>query len=190
MLLILRCKSRFILKMWGVKLGKKVKVGVSPIIMRQAEAEIELKDGVSLNGTAYENCVCSGNKMVLASLRPKAKIVIGKGTGISCSSIIATKGIFIGENVNIGAGCCIIDSDFHPIDLLERRDSTNWGLSKEIYIQNDVWLGAEVMVLKGVTIGQGAVVAARSLVMKDVPAFTMVAGSPAKIVKDKLNTDE
>lgn len=59
--------------------------------------------------------------------------------------------------------------------------------AKPITIRNHVWLGENVMILKGVTIGEGAIVAASSLVLKDVPPHTLVAGSPAKVIKDNVS---
>jgi len=74
----------------------------------------------------------------------------------------------------------IIDSDFHNV-----KDHNLDGESGEIVIEDDVWIGAKATVLKGVRIGKGAVVAVGSVVTKDVPANAIVAGIPAKVIKDE-----
>ena len=94
--------------------------------------------------------------------------------------------ITIGNNVMIGSGCLIADNDAHPMDV-EKRQVPNYYdyvVSSPVVIDDDVLIGARSIILKGVHIGQGAVVGAGSVVTKDVPPFTIVAGNPAKVVKE------
>lgn len=113
-----------------------------------------------------------------------SKIQIGNNVGISGSSICATTSVTIGDNVLIGSGCLISDTDSHPIDwkdrLLDKNDTT---AKSPITIKDNVFIGARSIILKGVTIGEGAVIGAGSVVSKDVPPHTVVCGNPAKIVK-------
>lgn len=121
---------------------------------------------------------------------------IGEGTYISRSSIT------IGNNVTIAWGGTVYDHDSHSLDYMERRkdiddelndirngrnfiQNKDWSNvnSKPIVIKDDAWIGMNVIILKGVTIGEGAIVGAGSVVTKDVPAWTVVAGNPAKVVK-------
>lgn len=122
---------------------------------------------------------------------------IGGGTFISRSSIE------VGDNVTIAWGCTFYDHDSHSLDYMKRRKDVSDELndirngcnfiankdwsevkSKPIKICNDAWIGMNVIILKGVTIGEGAIVGAGSVVTKDVPAWTMAAGNPAKVVKN------
>jgi acetyltransferase-like isoleucine patch superfamily enzyme len=120
---------------------------------------------------------------VLFYLRtPGAKIIIGNNVGISGSTISADTTVTIGNSVLIGTGCIISDTDAHPIKAEDRMDHTKT-LSKPIIIDDDVFIGARSIILKGVKIGKGSVVGAGSVVTKDVPPFCIVAGNPAKIVK-------
>ncbi len=93
--------------------------------------------------------------------------------------------ITVGNRVLIAAGVHIYDNNNHPLDPVERAD--NKPVEKEnispVTIGNDVWIGSGSCILKGVTIGDGAVVALRSVVTKDVPPMAIVAGNPAKVVK-------
>ncbi len=110
---------------------------------------------------------------------PGAELTIGDGTSINRgASICAQSSVRIGRNCGIGNDCLIFDTDFHGIgDHFQARDAA------PVTIGNDVWLAARSMVLKGVTIGDGAVVCAGSVVATNVPAYAMVGGVPARIIR-------
>lgn len=129
-------------------------------------------------------------------------IRVGDDCYIGPSLLISRSGIEIGDHVTIAWGCTIYDHDSHSLDYRERRkdiereiNNINRGIdfiydkdwstvnSKPIIIEDDVWIGMNSIILKGVTIGRGAVVGAGSVVTKDVPAWTVVAGNPAVVVK-------
>lgn len=114
---------------------------------------------------------------------PGSRILIGDNVGISGSTICATKSVTIGNNVLIGSGCIITDTDAHPVDWRERREGNKNKASSPVVIGDDVFIGARSIILKGVTIGDRSVIGAGSVVVKDVPADCVVAGNPAKIIK-------
>ena len=105
---------------------------------------------------------------------------------MSNTVIVATKRVVIGNNVMIGGGVTIVDSDFHSMD------SSDWGTwndqqnmkSEEVIIGDNVFIGMEALILKGVHIGEGAIIGARTVVTKDVPDHSIVAGNPCRIIKD------
>lgn len=107
------------------------------------------------------------------------RITIGDNTFInSGTSIGSLSSVTIGNNVAIGNYVLIMDADFHnPVD------HTLPGAKAPIVIEDDVWIGARVTILKGVTIGKHAVVAAGAVVTKDVPAGALVGGVPAKLIR-------
>lgn len=95
-------------------------------------------------------------------------------------ALLDTGEIFIGDNVLIGPGSKIVTAN-HPMDAKERRD---WSVScRPIRIEEDVWIGAGVVVLPGVTVGARSVVGAGSVVTKDIPPDTVAAGNPAAIIR-------
>ncbi len=110
-------------------------------------------------------------------------IYLGNRVYIGCYSvIIGNGGVVIGSNVLMGAHCIITSSNHN----VERRDRIIWeqGMSrKKVTIGDDVWLGANVKVMPGVSIGNGAVVGSGSVVTKDIPNYGIAIGVPAKIVR-------
>lgn len=146
-----------------------------------------------------QNCIIGGNFIFESS---EGKVTIGNHTYIGSSTFISRTSIIIGNNVTIAWGCTIYDHDSHSLDFrLRRKDiddelrdiragvsfikNKDWNCvnSKAITIRDDVWIGMNCIILKGVTIGEGAIVGAGSVVTKDVPAWTLVAGNPARIIK-------
>lgn len=111
------------------------------------------------------------------------------------SRIWSAKKISIGNRVLISHNVNIHDNNSHPLDAQKRHDQFKYMLinghpTKELYlgeerivIEDDAWIGFNATILKGVTIGKGAVVGACSLVTKDVPANAVVVGNPARIIK-------
>lgn len=119
---------------------------------------------------------------------PDSKIIIGNNVGISGSTICATTTITIEDNVLIGSGCLISDTDSHPLHWEDRLYNNNDKIAKApITIKKNAFIGARSIILKGVTIGEGAVVGAGAVVSKDVPPFSVVCGNPAKVVKTLNN---
>ena len=124
------------------------------------------------------------------------EIIIGSNTFIGeGTKIRSAEKIIIGNNVLISHNCNIIDTDSHEIDHLERAEGfkkmirqghskTKGNIKTEaIVIKDHAWLSYNVSILKGVTIGEGAIVGAGSVVTKDVSDYTIVAGNPAKLIK-------
>jgi acetyltransferase-like isoleucine patch superfamily enzyme len=137
-----------------------------------------------------EGSIFEGN---IASDRAGSRVVIGKHTFVGNSSIVTAQRVEIGDDVLISWGCTIVDHDSHALTWGGRQDDVRKFFRGEkdwtdvnvrsVKICDKVWMGFNVIVLKGVTIGEGAVVAAGSVVTRDVPAFTLVAGNPARAIR-------
>jgi acetyltransferase-like isoleucine patch superfamily enzyme len=115
------------------------------------------------------------------------KIIIGNNVGISGATISAAKLIQIGDNVLIGSGCLIMDNDAHNIHPSIRHDKMTDGAIRPVIIENNVFIGARSIILKGVTIGEGAVIGAGSVVSRDVPKNSICAGNPAKVIRENIH---
>jgi maltose O-acetyltransferase len=125
----------------------------------------------------------SGNGAILVQARDEGSlIIIGEKTAFSNNvSLIARKRIEIGPYCLLGDGVRIVDADFHGIQPDERRKTS--GENECVRIGENVWLGSRVMVLKGVTIGDGSIIAAGAVVTSDIPASVIAGGVPAKVIK-------
>lgn len=125
--------------------------------------------------------------------RSESVILIGDHVGMSSPCLWAKERISIGNFVNIGGDCILMDSDAHNLDW-RIRDSLKMMTSKvsldnhtakcaPIVIEDHVLIGARSIILKGVTIGHGAVIGAGSVVVKNIPANCIAAGNPCKVIK-------
>lgn len=105
---------------------------------------------------------------------------------MSNTAIICTKSISIGDNVKIGAGCLLMDSNFHSLDYEMRRNSSLDGknaVSSPIIIEDDVFIGARSIICKGVIIGARSIIAAGSVVIKSIPPDCIAGGNPCVVIK-------
>ncbi|WP_310589011.1 acyltransferase [Dyadobacter crusticola] len=121
--------------------------------------------------------------VTIKAMVPGARITIGNDVGMSGVSISCRTQITIGDNTLLGSGAVITDNDAHGIHP-DFRNNQGAIKAKPVHIAKDVFIGARSLILKGVTIGEGAVVGAGSVVSKDVPSMAIVAGNPARIVGD------
>jgi acetyltransferase-like isoleucine patch superfamily enzyme len=113
------------------------------------------------------------------SVGDKARLTIGDHTFINTGVIISARNkIQIGKNCQIANQVIIMDNDFHGIENRSTPEDP-----EPVIIEDNVWLATRCTILKGVTIGQGAVVAAGAVVTRDVPPYTLVGGIPAKIIR-------
>lgn len=132
-------------------------------------------------------CVCEGDFKLYQGasiyVGPEAKLVLRGGmTYLNTNSTInCFRYVEIGRNCAISDNVCIQDSDSHFIEGGKEK------MTAPIIIEDHVWIGKNVTILKGVHIGKGAVVGAGSLVNKDVPPNTLVAGNPAKPIRDNIS---
>ncbi len=162
-----------------------IKKGFLFCMMRhEKNGKIVIGNNFKCNNKVTSNFVGLIQPCVFNISATNSRIIIGSNVGISGSTINATTSITIGDNVMIGSGCLITDTDSHPLHWKDRLDNRNDLTAKApIVISDNVFIGARSIILKGVTIGEGAVVGAGSVVSKDVPPYTVVCGNPAKIVK-------
>lgn len=140
-------------------------------------------------------------------LRPQAKISIGKRCQLGSVNFVCAQEIEVGDDVMMAWGINILDSDNHSVDWRERKHdvkrsyedylktrgfdlarSHDWSKvkTKKVTIKNKCWIGLNVIILKGVTIGEGAVIGAGSVVTSDIKPWHLAAGNPAKEIRKIL----
>lgn len=150
---------------------------------RSAKSSICIGNDCLINGVLVTEA--NESKIQIAN-----NVFIGGDTLIDCVCLVDVK-----DDVLISYGCLLADSDNHSTSLsIRKNDLRDWRsggkhdwkttISKPITISKGAWIGARSMVLKGVTIGEGAIIGAGSVVTKDVPPYTIVAGNPARIIRE------
>jgi len=130
-------------------------------------------------------------------------VTIGERVFFGESTVICRSRIELGSNIFVAWGSYLYDHDSHSLDYRERRKdigrqladfrsghanyiaSKDWAVvnSRPIVVKDDAWIGMEALVLKGVTVGEGAIVGAGSVVSRDVDPWTVVGGNPAQVLK-------
>ena len=148
----------------------------------QGHGTVEIGENVKIYSTWRKNPVGGGTGRTVLQTIGDGKIIIGDNTGISHATFVSRLGIELGNNVLVGGGVQIFDNDFHPVDYRERQKNENIKKSPVI-VEDNVFIGANSIILKGVRIGEGAVIGAGSVVTKSVPANEVWAGNPARYVK-------
>ncbi len=166
-----------------VQIGDKLRLIGRPIFDVAPEARVKIGSHVTMISVPEGNL--SGlSKGCSISVEPGAKLTIGDGCGFSGVSIYCALDISIGSHLTCGANVCIWDTDFHPLDAAARRANDRSAIArKPVIIGDDVFLGANVLVLKGTRIGDRAVIGAGSVVTGEVLADEIWAGNPARLVR-------
>lgn len=128
------------------------------------------------------------NSFTKIAVHPNATLSIGHNSGMTNSVINCFESITIGNYVNIGAGCLIVDSDFHSLDWRDRLDGSDTfkKRNKPVVIKDLAFIGARSIILKGVTIGERSIVGAGSVVSHSIPDGEIWAGNPARFIR-KVN---
>jgi acetyltransferase-like isoleucine patch superfamily enzyme len=144
------------------------------------------------------NCsvVVGSNSIINARIsfdRAGASFVCGERCYVGASHIVSAHKVELEDDVVVSWGVTIVDHNSHALDWNERRDDIidwarghkNWEHVKiaPVTLKQRCWVGFNASILKGVTIGQGAIVAAGAVVTKDVPPYTIVAGNPARVIR-------
>lgn len=168
----------------NITLGKNVVFKKKPYIIKHKKASIEIGDYTTINSDNYGYHINMFQKCKLYADRAGGKIKIGKKCRIHGTCIHAYNEIQIGDNCLIAANTQIIDGNGHKLsfpDVENRIYTTDEGIP--IIIEDNVWIGANSIILGGTTIGYGSIIAAGSIVKGNVPPMSIFGGNPAKIIK-------
>lgn len=173
--------QRRYLKFKKIDIGQGVKVRGK--IFLKNNGNIIIRDNVTINSRLSANPI-SGQMYTSLLVSQNARLIIDKGAGISNSSISVFNSVYIGEDVFIGAGCKIFDTDFHSVNYEKRMSKNDDDIkSSPIVLEKGCFIGSNTIILKGVTIGKFSVVGAGSVVTKNIPSNEIWGGNPAKFIK-------
>ena len=161
---------------WGIKIGKGVAFLGKTHFFRLKNTELNIGDNCSFSSSVRSNWIGINRPCMISVQSNGGKLIIGNNCGFSGTVIGAFKMIKLGNNVRCGANSLITDSDWH-------LDDPRTGPPLEVIIEDNVWLGVNSVVLKGVTIGENSVIGANSVVTKNIPPNVIAAGNPCKVIK-------
>jgi len=164
----------------GVHINKNVKFNGFPKIYREPYSRINIGANCKFNSSRNSVRIGLNKRCTFVTLNKGAEISIGNNSGATGVTIAAYRSIKIGENVLIGAYCTIIDNDFHNPNPY-KRDIYSIP-SKSVVIENNVFLGMNCTVLKGVTIGRNSIIGANSVIVSNIPPNSLAMGNPCKLV--------
>jgi acetyltransferase-like isoleucine patch superfamily enzyme len=150
------------------------------------KGRIVFKEGAQLDNSPYSPFPHGPCRLTILKTSPGkvGYIEVGENTTLGGTAIVSYESVVIGKNVLFGPEVVILDADGHPADRRLPDNAENKAKCvAPVKIGDHVWIGYGATILKGVTIGDYAVVAANAVVVKDVPAHAVVAGNPAKVIK-------
>lgn len=156
----------------------------TPLIQRFGGSKIEIGDGMQWRTWYGSNPVGLPGRSILSTCSPDAEIIIGNDAKFSGTKICAKCSIRMGNRVRIGANSLIVDNDFHPIDPQMRIERPTAGLMRPVVVEDDVFIGMNVVILKGTIIGKGSLVGAGSIVSGVFPPNSIIAGIPARVIRE------
>lgn len=189
-LFILKCKA------WDIKLGKSCTFCGVPKIRKTPGSKIIIGNSCRILSKFDSNLHGLNRKSMFSTLNHNSQLIIGNDCGLSGIIIACAENIVIGDRVMIGANCTITDTDSHSLDYKQRHPdhynqrADGWKenvISAPVQIEDDVFIGMNSIILKGVKIGKGSVIGAGSVVSKSIPEFVIAAGNPAKPIKSLEN---
>ena len=181
-------------KLHGIHFGKHLRVYNLVYVRKGEGAKISIGDSLSFSSGGGHNPI-NGNVRGYLRADDNAEIMIGNNCGMSSTVLWAKDKIHIGNNVLIGGGCLLLDSDSHSLDYRIRNGSirdkdgknmdSKMARTKPICIEDDVLIGARSIILKGVTIGARSVIGAGSVVTTSIPSDCIAAGNPCRVIKEQ-----
>lgn len=176
---------KLIMKLNKVKFGENLNLYGIPVIFKKKGSKLNIGKNCTIKSSFLSNLVGLSQRTIIVTRTEEAEINIGNNVGISGATIYARKGISIGDNTLIGGNVKILDNDFHPIEVEARNlDVKDKIAAREIKIGRDCFIGANSLILKGVEIGDGVVVGAGSVVTGKFQGNVIIAGNPARVIKE------
>lgn len=163
-------------KWWKIQIGSNCSFRGKTFFRLLPNSSINIGNHCTFLSSRQSNLIGIYSPCIFSTIKTNAKIEIGNDCGFSGTVVGCALSIKLGNNVRCGANTLITDSDWHSNDSRTESD-------KIIVIEDNVWLGYGVKVLKGVHIGKNTLVGAGSIVTKDIPANVIAAGNPCKVIR-------
>lgn len=169
-------RARLYARWWGVQLGRGGTFVGQPRFYRHPDSRIFIGTNCKFNSSHASNWIGVNRPCLISTLKEGAVLSIGSGCGFSGAVVACAHNISIGHNVRCGANTLITDTDWHA-------DDSRAGPDNPVKICDNVWLGVNVTVLKGVVIGEGTLVGVGSIVTASLPPRVVAVGVPARVIR-------
>ena len=170
---------------FGIKVGKRIEIFGNCITRKYPFSNIQIGNHVQLISSSWRSSTANCHKCKLRTFSSSASIIFEDNSGMTGGVVVArSKQIRIGKNCMIAPNVVITDSDWHNVwPPKKRKELLSHDADAGVTLEENVWIGMNVLILKGVTIGQNCVIAAGSVVTKSIPQNCLAGGNPAKVIK-------
>ena len=177
-------QARIIFALNRIAWGKGWRFYGLPIIQKHRRSTMRFGQRLQLRSQERSNPLGISHPVFLATLHANACLEVGEDLAMSGGAICVAERVTIGNRVALGANSTIVDTDFHPLGMPHGHHSLQKVKTAPVFIEDDVFVGMNSVILKGVTVGSGSVIGAGSVVTRDVPPHVIVAGNPARVVRE------
>lgn len=182
------CLNLYLRSKKNICIGSNIRFKKAPLINVHKKATVQIGNNVLINSDNHNYHLNMHSRCKIMADRPGAVIQIGNNCRIHGTCIHAYQSIIIGNNCLIAANTQIMDGNAHNLSFSNTANRINTtGTVRPVVIEDNVWIGANVIVLPGVTIGNGSVIAAGSIVNKDIPPMVVASGNPAVVIKKEMS---
>jgi acetyltransferase-like isoleucine patch superfamily enzyme len=165
----------------GAELGRHVVFQGRPILTLAPGSRMRLSDDVVIASATRATALACHRPSTLRTLNAGAELIVDRNVEMSAVAICAAKSIRIGEGTIFGAGAMVFDTDFHHPGGEWEWDSDAANGARPVVVGRGVFVGAFAIILKGVTVGDRAIIGAGAVVTRDVPPHHLAVGNPAQI---------
>ncbi len=169
----------------GVECAPGVRLFGFPIINKCEGSVIKIGSNFTACAKPQFNTIGVIQPVVITTTSPESRLVIGNHVGVSGCSIACQQSIGIGNRVSLGSGVLIMDNDAHSLNPEERFAGIPNIRSSPVILEEDVWVGARSIILKGTKIGSRTIVRAGSVVFGEFPPDCIIGGNPATVISAK-----
>ena len=168
--------TKYFMFLKSIKYGKNCQFYGLPTFLKSGDSKFIIGKNCSFRSLTSSNLIGVNRPCIFSLHSDKSELIIGDNCGFSGTVIGCFTKIVLGKNVRCGANTLITDSDWH-------LDDPRSNAPRPVFIDDNVWLGEGVKVLKGVKIGKNSLIGAGSVVVKDIPPNVIAAGNPCKVIK-------
>lgn len=170
------------LQLNGAQVGKHLRVHGWVDLHIHPRSKVVIGNNCRIN-SGFANNAVGGYRRTGIWVGPDGNLVIAHNVGISNSTLVCTNSVTIEEGVFIGGDCNIYDTDFHAINSKARLNKVRASVkTAAVVLKRNCFIGAHTTILKGVTIGEAAVIGAGSMIVKSIPDEEIWAGNPARVI--------